>query len=114
MDKSPADLLAEAKSILMEKGVGTKNFYNPVTDQYCSLGAIRKAAGFEFAADRVVSSPFDESGKYKYLALDNAEWALFETMGQTVPLFNDSHSPGEVLARFDDAILYAKEKFNNG
>jgi hypothetical protein len=103
MAKSVVDVLQEAKSVLMEHGVAREHFYDPTTNSYCSLGAVEVAAGIRNQGE-VKFGRIDEQWRLR----DKAADFLYLVM-ESVPHFNDTHPPGEVLARFDDAILKAKQ-----
>jgi hypothetical protein len=109
VDKTVVEVLQDAKNILMEQGVGRGAFYSNTDDAYCSVGALDVAAGLRIRTFLIAPSSAD-SWKVRAEATDLLE----KQMCNSIVTYNDNHTPGEVLAKFDEAILEAKEKFSNG
>ena len=69
--------------------------------QYCSMGAIKEAAGY------YESGGIGDGNRYgehcSRVAVSKVCNVLYSTMGSSIPHFNDTHTHAEVIAAWEDA-----------
>jgi hypothetical protein len=107
MRKPVSEVLQTAKSVLMEKGVAKNHFYDCETNSYCSMGAIEVATGVRVGTMVDYGKGEEGNSFTRAMAYELLNKVMDDENG--IPGFNDSRSPGEVLAAFDEAIQVAKQ-----
>lgn len=108
MNKTPSEVLAEARDLVVLRGKANEVFYDPETDCYCALGAIYKSAGYvDYGGQDGQLIYIDKSAD----RLAEAAETYFEVVvGMGTDRYNDHHSKVEVIAKFNEAIALAKSE----
>jgi hypothetical protein len=109
MNKTPIEVLQEARDLIALRGKADRVFYDYEKDCYCSLGAIYKAAGLIDYRESY-GGPYVPAARFPAYT---AETFFQRVAGMPPETYNDNHSKEEVIAKFNEAIALAESGESN-